>query len=91
MKDPYVNVGAGSYCRGPGPSSFGSLRVGFAVRALVSDARGSNVRELPEPLPVYAWFQLPDHLLRRSDTHAYRLSRDAVWGEAGRDDTKLAA
>ncbi len=50
-----------------------------------------EVRELPEPLPVHAWFQLPDRLIRRSDARAYRLTRDAVWVEAGCGETKLAA
>jgi hypothetical protein len=59
--------------------------------SLEEDARGKEVRELSEPLPVHAWFQLPDRLLRRSDAQAYRLTRDAVWVEAGRGETKLAA
>jgi len=59
--------------------------------SLGEDARGVEVRELPEPLPVHAWFQLPDRLIRRSDAQAYRLTRDAVWVEAGRGETKLAA
>lgn len=59
--------------------------------SLEEDARGMEVRELPEPLPVHAWFQLPDRLVRRSDAQAYRLTRDAVWVEAGRGETKLAA
>lgn len=59
--------------------------------SLEEDARGAEVRELPEPLPVHAWFQLPDRLIRRSDAQAYRLTRDAVWVEAGCGETKLAA
>jgi hypothetical protein len=59
--------------------------------SLEEDARGTEVREVPEPLPVHAWFQLPDRLIRRSDARAYRLTRDAVWVEAGRGETKLAA
>ncbi|WP_326495986.1 hypothetical protein [Curtobacterium sp. 260] len=59
--------------------------------SLEEDARAMEVRELPEPLPVHAWFQLPDRLIRRSDARAYRLTRDAVWVEAGRGETKLAA
>lgn len=59
--------------------------------SLEEDARGMEIRELPEPLPVHAWFQLPDRLIRRSDAQAYRLSRDAVWVEAGCGETKLAA
>ena len=59
--------------------------------SLKEDARGTEMRELPKSLPVHAWFQLPDRLIRRSDAHAYRLTRDAVWVEAGRGETKLAA
>lgn len=59
--------------------------------SLEEDARGTEVRELPEPLPVHAWFQFPDRLIRRSDARAYSLTRDAVWVEAGRGETKLAA
>lgn len=47
---------------------------------LEEDARGTEMRELPEPLPVHAWFQLPDRLIRRSDAQAYRLTRDASLG-----------
>lgn len=50
-----------------------------------------EVRELPEPLPVHAWLQLPDRLIRRSDAQAYRFTRDAIWVEVGRGETKLAA
>lgn len=50
-----------------------------------------EVRELPEPLPVHEWFQLPGRLISRSGAQAYRLTRDAVWVEAGRGETKLAA
>ncbi|MDN3477967.1 hypothetical protein [Curtobacterium sp. APC 4022] len=59
--------------------------------SLEEDVRGSEVRELPEPLPVHEWFQLPDLLIRRSDAEAYRLTRDAVGVEAGCGETKLAA
>jgi hypothetical protein len=59
--------------------------------SLEEDARGTEVRELPEPMPVHAWFQLPNRLIRRSDAQAYRLTRDVVWVEAGRGETKLAA
>lgn len=59
--------------------------------SLEKDARGLEVRELPKPLPVHGWFQLPDRLIRRSDAQAYRLTREAVWAEAGRGETKLAA
>ena len=59
--------------------------------SLEEQARGAEVRELPEPLPVHAWFQLSDRLIRRSDSQAYRLTRDAVWVEASRGETKLAA
>ncbi len=59
--------------------------------SLREDARGTEVSELPEPLLVHAWFQLPDRLIRRSDAQADRLTRDAVWVEAGRGETKLAA
>jgi len=53
--------------------------------------RGVEGRDLAEPQPVHAWFQLPDCLIRRSEAQAYRLTRDAVWVEAGRGETKLAA
>lgn len=59
--------------------------------SLEEGARGAEVLDLPEPLPVHARFQLPDRLIRRSDARAYRLTRDAVWVEAGRGETKLAA
>ena len=59
--------------------------------SLEEDARGTEVRELPEPMPVHAWFQLPNRLIRRSGAQAYRLTRDVVWVEAGRGETKLAA
>lgn len=59
--------------------------------SLEEAARGVEVHDLTEPLPVHAWFQLPDRLIRRSDAQAYRLTRDAVWVEAGRGETKLAA
>jgi len=59
--------------------------------SLEEAARGVEVLDLAEPLPVHAWFQLPDRLIRRNDAQAYRLTRDAVWVEAGRGETKLAA
>jgi hypothetical protein len=63
----------------------------WVLGSLEEDASGTEVRELPEPMPVHAWFQLPNRLIRRSDAQAYRLTRDVVWVEAGRGETKLAA
>ncbi|MDF2989636.1 MAG: hypothetical protein K0S37_150 [Microbacterium sp.] len=59
--------------------------------SLEEAARGTDVRELEEPMPVYVWFQLPDRLIRRDDAIARSMTRDAVWVEAGRGETKLAA
>lgn len=59
--------------------------------SLEEAARGAGVRELEQPMPVYAWFQLPDRLIRRDDAVARSMTRDAVWVEAGRGETKLAA
>ena len=42
-------------------------------------------------MPVHAWFQLPDRLIRRDDAVARSMTRDAVWVEAGRGETKLTA
>ncbi|WP_123654327.1 MULTISPECIES: hypothetical protein [unclassified Curtobacterium] len=59
--------------------------------SLEEEARGEDVRELEQPMPVYAWFQLPDRLIRRDDAVARSMTRDAVWVEAGRGETKLTA
>ncbi len=59
--------------------------------SLEEDARGAEVRELERPMPVYAWFQLPDRLIRRDDAVATGMTRDALWVEAGRGESKLAA
>jgi len=59
--------------------------------SLEEAARGAEVWEFSEPLPVYVWFQLPDRLIRRDDAVAWSVTRDAVWVEAGRGETKLAA
>lgn len=59
--------------------------------SLEEAARGTDVRELEEPLPVYVWFQLPDRLIRRDDAVARSMARDAVCVEAGRGETKLEA
>ena len=59
--------------------------------SLEEAARGEDVRELGQPMPVYVWFQLPDRLIRRDDAIARSMTRDAVWVEAGRGETKLAA
>lgn len=42
-------------------------------------------------MPVYAWFQLPDRLIRRDDAVARSMTLDAVWAEAGRGETKPTA
>jgi hypothetical protein len=57
--------------------------------SLEEAARGEDVRELEQPMPVYAWFQLPDRLIRRDDAVARGMTRDAVWVEAGRGETNL--
>lgn len=59
--------------------------------SLDETARGTDVRDLAEPIPVHAWFQLPTRSVRRSDAHAYRMTRDAVYVEAGSGATLLAA
>lgn len=59
--------------------------------SLEEAARGSDVWELEHPMPVCVWFKLPDRLIRRDDAVARSMTRDAVWVEAGRGETKLAA
>ncbi|WP_155896797.1 hypothetical protein [Curtobacterium sp. UNCCL17] len=59
--------------------------------SLEEAARGVDAGELAEPLPMFAWFQLSDRLIRRDDAVARSITRDAVWVQAGRGETKLAA
>lgn len=59
--------------------------------SLEEAARGLEVHDLAEPLPVHAWFKLPEMLIRRSDAKAYRLTRDAVWVGEGCIETELSA
>ncbi|MDR6170432.1 hypothetical protein [Curtobacterium sp. SORGH_AS_0776] len=59
--------------------------------SLEEAARGTETRELVQPMPVYAWFQLPDRLIRRDDAVARSMTLDAVWAEAGRGETKPTA
>ena len=85
---PYPNVGARFYGHGHGSSSFGSV-VPPAPFSLEEASRGADVLDLDEPLEVHVWFQLPDRLMRRSDAQASRMTRDALWVEAGRGERKL--
>lgn len=59
--------------------------------SLDEKARGDVVHDLPEPIPVHAWFQLPTRLVRRSDAYAHRMTRDAVYVEAGTGASQLSA
>ena len=59
--------------------------------SLDENARGTDVRDLAEPIPVHAWFQLPTRLIRRSDAYAHRMTPDAVYVEAGTGSTQLSA
>ena len=84
------SVGACSYDPFHGSASFESV-VPPQPFSLEDAARGTDVRELAQPMPVHAWFHLPDRLIRRDDAVARSMTRDAVWVEAGCGETKLAA